>query len=219
MAEHPFYQVLEPAARGRHVIGQIFWIPAFTTERHLFAVRTTSWDRKLPIDTARFGLRQVHHSSVGGDQDLYQQMPIPELKLKTKEDLLVKKVKRRPAILIYREGINTRKLATYCAGIGDAPEPHEHVFAPIFSLRKEENVDSDYPDIFIQQVQTGKFPELMHLPPTSRIIRNESMVAFAAMQVHPRHAIEETDLRVDPLQLAASLEKLKEDTENKILYL
>ncbi|MBM3891551.1 MAG: hypothetical protein FJ388_20760 [Verrucomicrobia bacterium] len=72
---------------------------------------------------------------------------------------MVKKVKRRPAVLILREAVDPRRLATHFSGAGAKPNPNSHVFAPIVLLRKEDNLGQDYPQAFIEKVAAKVFKE------------------------------------------------------------
>jgi hypothetical protein len=82
---------------------------------------------------------------------------------------------RLPDMLILPEGADPRRMATHFSGSGSKPNPNSHVFAPILSLRKEENLGSDYPQPFIDRLSAGELPEFIHLPAEGTIIKNESM--------------------------------------------
>ena len=211
------YRQLTPAERGRHVPGQIFWIPAYGTMQDYHVIRIGRWDRTTDITNASFRIEKKTINTIGDSSDLFQHMPIPELKLKMGEELLVKKVKRRPAVLVLREGVDTRRLAGTYAGIGSKPNPQSHVFAPIFSLRKEENVGSDYPTAFIDKVVASDLPEFIHLPAEGTVLRNESMAVLTQLQLHGESFVEETTLSLKPLYLATALETFWQDLEGQIL--
>jgi hypothetical protein len=214
------YRQLTPAERGRHVPGQIFWIPAYEHMQDYHVVRVSRhWDRRSPIETATFDIDKKAISTIGAPSDLFHHMPIPELKLKMGEELLVKKVKRRPAVLVLREGIDTRRFSITYAGVGSKPNPQSHVFAPIFSLRKEENVGSDYPAAFIEKVAAGELPEFVHLPAEGTILRNESMAVLTQLQLHGESFVEETPLCLKSLYFATALETFWKDLEGQILAL
>jgi hypothetical protein len=213
------YRQLSPADRGRHVPGQIFWIPAYGTMQDYHVVRISSWDRSTDITNARFRIEKKTISTLGDSSDLFHHMPIPELKLKMGEELLVKKVKRRPAVLILREGVDTRRLALSYAGGMTKPNPNSHVFAPIFSLRKEDNVGTDYPVGFIEKVASGELPEYIHLPAEGTILRNESMAVMTQLQLHGESFVEATSLCLKPLYLATALETFWQDLEGRVLEL
>jgi hypothetical protein len=211
------YRQLTPAERGRHVPGQIFWIPAYETMRDYHVVRLERWDRTTEINTATFRIEKKSISTIGAPSDLFHHMPIPELKLKMGEELVVKKVKRRPGVLILREGVDARRLANTYVGVGSKPNPQSHVFAPIFSLRKEENVGQDYPAAFIDKVALGELPEFLHLPAEGTVLRNESMAVLTQLQLHGESFVEETSLCLTPLYLATALESFWQDQEGRIL--
>jgi hypothetical protein len=213
------YRQLSPAERGRHVPGQVFWIPAYGTMQDYHVVRIGRWDRTTDIANASFRIEKKSINTLGESSDLFHHMPIPELKLKMGEELLVKKVKRRPAVLILREGVDTRRLALSYSGTGAKPSPNSHVFAPIFSLRKEDNVGSDYPAAFIEKVSLGELPEFIHLPAEGSILRNESMAVLTQLQMHGERFVEETSLCLKPLYLATALETFWQDLEGQILEL
>jgi len=114
----------------------------------------------------------------------FDELPIPELNLQHKEDLLVQKVKRRPAVLVVREGYNMRRFSEWSANLGKRPNPTRHVFAPIVSLRKQGNLGRDYPEAFIDKVSAAEYPEFIYLPPTERVITTDSMAVLTELQVH-----------------------------------
>ena len=211
------YRTLTPAERGRHLPGQIFWIPAYLNMRDYYVVRIGQWDRTNHITTAQFRIEKKSLEDLGKNADLYQHMPIPELKLTKDEELIVKKVKRRPAVLILREGINTRHMATHITGIGRKPNPNSHVFAPVVSLRKEENLAHEYPQAFIDKVAANELPEFIHLPAEGTVLKNESMAVLTEMQSHNASMVEESDLCLDPVYFAAALETFWQDLEGQIL--
>lgn len=211
------YRKLTTAEKARHILGQIFWIPAYLHMQDYYVVRVGQWDRLQPITTAQFRIEKKSIHGLGRNADLYHHMPIPELKLKMDEELLVKKVKRRPAVLILREGIDPRRIATHSSGIGSRPNPNSHVFAPIVSLRKEDNLGNDYPQPFIDKVSAGELPEYVHLPAQGTVIKNESMAVLTQLQSHGESAVEETGLALDAVYLGAALETFWQDLEGQLL--
>lgn len=203
------YRKLTPADRSRHVPGQIFWIPAYLAMQDYHVVRLDWWDRNQPITTAKFKIEKRTIQTIGRGSDLFQHMPIPELKVAMNEELVIKKVKRRPAVLIWRDGYDPRRYANFSSGrLGRRPEPSTHVFAPVFSLRKNDNLSRDYPDEFIQALIEGdKYPDFVHLPAEGVVIRNESMAVLGQLQSHSEAHVEETDLALTPDYLALVLEQ------------
>jgi hypothetical protein len=212
------YRELSPAERSRHIPGQIFWIPAYISMSDYYVIRIGYWDRLAPISDARFRIEKRNLTELGKENDLYDHMPIPELKLRADEELVVKKVKRRPAVLVLREGLNPRRVATHATGVGQQPNPDTHVFAPVVSLRKEENLGHDYPQAFIEKVVSGILPEFIHLPVEGTVIRNESMALLTHLQSHSAAVVEATRLCLQPLYLAAALETFWQDLEAQVLH-
>jgi len=215
--ENPVYRKLTTAEKARHVLGQIFWIPAYLHMQDYYVVRVGQWDRLAPITSAQFRIEKKSFHGLGRNADLYHHMPIPELKLKMDEELVVKKVKRRPAVLILWEGTDPRRTATHVSGLGPKPNPNSHVFAPIVSLKKEDNLGNDYPQAFIDKVSAGELPEFIHLPAEGVIIKNESMAVLTQLQSHAENAVEETDLVLDAVYLGAALETFWQDLEAQLL--
>lgn len=211
------YRKLTTAEKARHVLGQIFWIPAYLHMQDYYVVRIGQWDRLAPITSAQFRIEKKSFHGLGRNADLYHHMPIPELKLKMDEELVVKKVKRRPAVLILREGTDPRRTATHFSGIGPKPNPHLHVFAPVASLRKEDNLGNDYPHPFIDKVSAGELPEFIHLPAEGTVIKNESMAVLTQLQSHGEGVVEETSLALDAVYLGAALETFWQDLEGQLL--
>ena len=120
-------------------------------------------------------------------------------------------------MLILREGIDPRKLATHFSGVGQKPNPNSHVFAPIVSLRKEGNLGNDYPPEFIEKVSSGELPEFIHLPAEGAVIKNESMALLTQLQSHGECFVEETELALDAVCLGAALETFWQDLEGQLL--
>jgi predicted nucleic acid-binding protein len=151
-----YYRTLGPGERTRHLLGQVFWIPAYEHMEDYHVVRPGPWDRSQPVTKALFFIDKKTISTIGNSTDLFQHMPIPELKILADEELIVKKVKRRPGVLVIREGVSSRRLANMLTGIlPRKPNPDCHVFAPVVSLRKEGNVGRDYPRGFIDKVRAS----------------------------------------------------------------
>ncbi len=157
-----------------------------------YVVRIGQWDRLTPITSAQFRIEKKGFHGLGRNADLYHHMPIPELKLKMDEELVVKKVKRRPAVLILREGSDPRRTATHFAGSGSKPNPNSHVFAPIISLRKEENLGNDYPQPFIDKVSACELPEFIHLPAEGKWFKQFQFI------IHPGHTVEALPTLANP---------------------
>ena len=213
-----YYRALTPGERGRHVPGQVFWIPAYEHMEDYHVIRPGPWDRTQPITTALFFIDKKSINTIGNSSDLFQRMPIPELKILADEELVVKKVKRRPGVLVVREGVNPRRLANLVAGTSPRkPNPDCHVFAPVVSLRKQGNVGRDYPDGFIEKVKSGELPEFIFLPADGKVLLNESMAVLTQLQMHGHRFIEETDLALEQLYLGTTLESFWQDLEGQIL--
>ncbi|MDE3066212.1 MAG: hypothetical protein KGJ60_01535 [Verrucomicrobiota bacterium] len=141
----------------------------------------------------------------------------PELKIRMEEELVVKKVKRRPAVLILRDGCDPRKMATRISGIGARPNPNFHIFAPIVSLREEDNLGNDYPQPFMDKVVAAELPEFIHLPAEGTAIKKESMAVLTQLQSHTEKAIEETDSAPAQDYLGTALETFWQDLEGQIM--
>jgi hypothetical protein len=213
-----YYRTLNPGERSRHVLGQIFWIPAYERMEDYHVVRPGPWDRTQPITTALFSIEKKSISTIGHSTNLFQHMPLPELKILADEELIVKKVKRRPGVLVIREGVSPRRLANVLAGIlPRKPNPDCHVFAPVVSLRKEGNVGRDYPDGFIDKVKAGDLPEFIYLPPDGTVLKNESMALLTQLQVHGERFVEETPLALEQCSFGAALETFWQDLEGQVL--
>lgn len=212
------YRKLTPAERSQHVPGQIFWIPAYLAMQDYHVVRIGRWDRTQPIADAKFKIEKRTIQTIGRESDLYQHMPIPELKVGMDEELVVKKVKRRPAVLIWRDGFDPRKYARFSAGqMGHRPAPSTHIFAPVFSLRKIDNVTKDYPEEFVQGLIAGdKYPDFLHLPAEGVTIKNESMAVLGQLQSHSEAHVEETELALTQDYLVLALEQFWKFAESRI---
>jgi len=211
------YRTLTPKEKGIHTIGQIFWIPAFCTQKSYFVLRINAWDRTRPVAGALFDVKKASVKEVNGFVSPFGELPIPELRLRKNEDLIVSKVKRRPAVLIVREGFNMRNFASFIDGVAKEPEPSRHVFAPIYSLKKEGNTDKDYPASFVERVKVADFPGLIYLPPHNQVIKNESMVVLSELQVHCAQSVGETNLALDQETFGIFLDDFLRDLIDKTL--
>lgn len=205
------YRRLTPKEKGQHVVGQLFWIPAYLHMNDYYVVRVGAWDRTQQIATARFQIEKKTLDTLSQGSDLFHHMPIPELKVGATEELIVKKVKRRPAVMVLREGVNPRRLATHLSGQGPKPNPATHVFAPIVSLVKEHDASHAYPAEFVEKVKQGGLPEFLYLPGAGDVISNESMAVLTELQTHGEQFVEETDLCIKGDYLADSLDRLWQD--------
>ena len=76
-----YYRALTPSDRSRHLLGQVFWIPAYEQMQDYHVIRPGPWDRYQPISTAQFRIEPRTIGTIGRSTDLYQHMPIPELKI------------------------------------------------------------------------------------------------------------------------------------------
>lgn len=159
----------------------------------------------VPVSASDFGCLSENDRI-----DIKKKMPMPELGLELSEELTVVKAKMRPAVLLYRDCLNERRNATYLSGRGGrAPAPSRHLFAPVYSLRKD-NGETDYPPEFIEMVKAGKFPNIVYLPRFRAPIVNESMLVLSDQFLAGIDMVEPTDLAVDPISLACEFSEFEE---------
>lgn len=52
------YRKLTTAEKARHILGQVFWIPAYLHMQDYYVVRVGQWDRLQPITTAQFRIEK-----------------------------------------------------------------------------------------------------------------------------------------------------------------
>lgn len=161
-----FYASLPMGLKNAHQIGQLFWVHAPMTVKNSYTLRVGNWRAGEDISHARLEVKKVEMANPrfgemkAQDRVNTERMPIPEIKLSESEDLVVEKVKMRPAVMVMKDCYNLRLFAD-----GRSKGPNRHIFAPVYSLRKEHETDKDFPDQFIEDVKAGKYPNIVYLPP------------------------------------------------------
>ncbi|MBD5778290.1 hypothetical protein IEN85_02130 [Pelagicoccus sp. NFK12] len=171
----------------------------------------------LPLKAEALTPKEIGKPRESEKVEFHKRMPLPEIGLKSNEDLIVSKVKLRPALLIHCDPVNLRKQANHFAGIlPKAPNPSYYVFAPIYSLRKSE-VDHGFPEAFIEAVKNDEFPNMLYLPAFRTELPNDSVAVLNDPFAAGINAIEETTLQLDPLELASKLEEFGEHVQGEIL--
>lgn len=192
-----FYQKLPVGLKNEHQIGQILWVPSPMTVDSTYTLRIERWFAGKDIAEARLKTERVRLAELGKhcaqERVDMNKMVLPEINLDSSEDLIVNKVKRRPSVLIYRDCFNMRKFAT-----GTAKGPNRHVFAPIYSLKKEAHGEKDYPQDFIEKVKAGGFAHIIYLPPFGTLLKNESMLVLSEMFSVALHAMDPTEYCINP---------------------
>jgi len=225
MSDPSLYVKLPMREKNERQIGQLFWVPCPLTSSSTFTLRIGSWKAGMDIKDAKLEVKKVHRPedigrlSDGLHADL-SRMVIPELDLDSSADLIVGKVKRRPAVLIYKDCHNLRKFAGIESGIqGGASFPNKHVFAPIYSLRKEENLDSSFPEKFIQNVKDHKYPNIVFLPSYATLLKNDSMLVLSEMFVLSINVVSPLDYCIDPTAFSVYLETFNSAIVDEICLL
>ncbi len=204
MNDDAYYLKLPMREKNEHQVGQFFWVPSPMTSPATFSLRIGSWKAGIEIKEAKLVIKKVDKDELGkikeGEKVDLNKMVIPEINLDSSEDLIVSKVKRRPAVLIYKECYNMRKFADVTGGIrGGIVKPNRHIFAPIYSLRKEENLEKSFPATFISKVQNNDYPNILFLPAYSTVLKNDSMLILSEMFSVNIKAITPTDFCLDPM--------------------
>ena len=194
-----FYKKLPMGLKNSHQIGQLFWVHAPMTIKNSYTLRIGKWRAGEDIANAQLEVKRVDMAQPNfgelstQDRVDLERMPIPEIKLGQSEDFVVEKVKMRPAVLIYKDCYNMRDFAG-----GRHKGPNRHVFAPIYSLRKEFEADKEFPESFIEEVRSGKYPNIIHLQPYGTMLRNESMLVLSEMFSVSLRDMRPLELCIDP---------------------
>jgi len=194
-----FYTKLPMGLKNSHQIGQFFWVHAPMTIKNSFTLRIGQWRAGEDISNARLEVKKVEMANPkfgelsAQDRVNLERMPIPEIKLSQSEDLVVERVKMRPAVLIYKDCYNMRDFAA-----GRHKGPNRHVFAPIYSLRKEFESDKEYPEAFIEDVRARKYPNIIHLQSYGTMLPNESMLVLSEVFSVSIRDMRAMELCIDP---------------------
>ena len=205
-----FYRALTHKQKNEHQIGQLFWVPTPMTPESNLALRISSWKAGLDITKAALKVTRLAAEDIGGlsEQERMDmsRMVIPELNLDSSEDLLLTKVKRRPAVLVLRDCYNMRRFADRDIGLRNIRvEPNRHVFAPVYSLRKEENLGTNYPDAFVEKAKEGKYPNVVFLPAFDTLLKNDSMLLLSELFAVGINSMSPTEYCIDPLLFGVRL--------------
>lgn len=217
------YTELDRPAMRAHRPGQVFWVPAPMLTAQALAMRIGFLKEGQDITQAPLRLERLRPEDIGSPKEaekveFHKRMPIPEINLSASEDLLVQKVKIRPAVLLFKSGIDMRRFSRFATGLTSKPvNPNHYVFAPVYSLRKDDNISTNYPDAFIEKVKNGDYPNLLHLPAYKSHLPNESMLVLDDLFGVGIHAFRETPLCIEPLELASKLEEFFEFFQGEIL--
>lgn len=218
-----FYIELDKPKMRQHQPGQIFWVPAPIISATALGMRLGFLKEGQDISDAslsieRLDLKDLCCPKEAEKVEFYKRMPIPEIQLSASEDLLIQKVKMRPAVLLFKSGINMRRFSLFEIGRTSKDVlPNHYIFAPIYSLKKEENVQTDYPEPFIEKVKDNTYPHLQHLPAYKTHLPNESMVVLDDLFGVGIRAFRETPLAIQPLELAAKLEEFFDYVQGEML--
>jgi hypothetical protein len=218
-----FYRELQAGAMRAHQPGQIFWVPAPIISKDALGLRLGYLKEGQDITTVPLTISRLRCEDIGRPAEaekveFHKRMPLPEIDLSASEDLLIHKVKKRPAVLLFKSGLHPRRFANFSASLTSKPvNPNHYVFAPIYSLRKQNNVGNDYPPAFIADLKAGKFPQLLHLPAYKHHLPNESMAVLNDLFGVGIQAFEETPLAIDALELASKLEEFFEYFQGELL--
>jgi len=198
-----FYRKLPLRLKNERQFSQVFWAPAPCITPSTLALRLGSLKAGTDIRDAQLELVRLDANTFGGHSEtervnIKMKMPMPELGLNLSEELTVVKAKLRPAVLIFRNCTNLRREARFVAKITGKPvEPNRHLFAPVFSLRKDDGT-TDYPAEFIQLVQSAKYPHILFLPASSGPIKNDSMLVLSDTFQAGIATVDPTDWCIDP---------------------
>ena len=217
------YTELDRPAMRAHRPGQFFWVPGPMLTDRVLAIRLGFLKEGQDITQAPLRIERLRPEDIGRPTEaekveFHKRMPIPEINLSASEDLLIQKVKIRPAVLLFKSGINMRRFSQLAAGLTSKPvNPNHCVFAPVYSLRKDENLSTDYPDAFIEKLKNGDYPNLLHLPAYKSHLPNESMLVLDDLFGVGIHAFRESPLCIEPLELASKIEVFFEFFQGEIL--
>jgi hypothetical protein len=206
-----FYIKLPLKEKNDYQIGQIFWVPAPLFAETTFSLRIDNWKAGEDITQAHLQIRKVATSALGKLEEVERvdmnRMVIPEIALDSSEDLVVSKVKRRPAVLLSKDCYNMRNYARY-ETISGAKKcgPNALVFAPIYSMCKEESLYQDYPELFIQKVKEDKYPYILFMPSYSSLMKNDSMLILSKLFSVAFHSAEATKYCIDPICFGSKID-------------
>lgn len=219
-----FYQEITPTESRSHRPGQIFRVPAPMINNRPIGLRIGHMKagqdiKDMPFKAEVLGPRDMGKATEAEKVQFYKRMPLPEIDLASNEDLILQKVKLRPAVLLFMDGVNYRRLAEFeSGGRKKRPNPNHYVFAPIYSLKKDGDSGTDYPEEFIEALKEGdSYPHLIHLPPFGRHLPNESMAVLSDPFGVGINCLIETQLVIQPLSLAVIMQQFFESVAAELL--
>lgn len=211
-----FYIKLPMREKNEKQVGQVFWVPCPMHADATFTLRIGNWKAGEDISEARLSVKRVNTADLGkicaGERVDMERMVLPELKLDSSEDLVVNRVKRRPAVLISKDCYNLRKFADIASGLRSSAKlgPNRLIFAPVYSLRKEEHQSKSYPEAFIQKLTADHYPTMLFLPAYGTVMKNDSMLVLSELFSVNFNAADPTDWCIDPVTFAMKFNQFDE---------
>ena len=160
--EKDFYQKLPLGYHANHSFGQIFW-----THAHYSFENVQFWRPVIDPDEPTKTIASTFNM-VGWPSDAFNRpFPLQAPALKTDEEFIVVKAKRRPVVLIQTErpliGI---KNAGYRGKFGR----HRTLVAQMFSIADKRTGESKYDNALVERVRRMEFPQLLFMPKTAAFV-------------------------------------------------
>ncbi len=171
----PFYEKLPSDFRVNHRFGQIFWTHAYYPHENLQIWRPVEQDSTEPLKTMA---HQFRIQAAGADA-FKRSMPLHTPALKSREEFIVIKAKRRPVILAqscspFHSGENRGYKAKFSRQLC--------LVALCFGIVDKDTNRTKFDPALIDRIRAMEFPQVMFLPQSPGVFEGDGMVRLDQMQ-------------------------------------
>jgi hypothetical protein len=168
-----FYKKLPLGYHTNHSFGQIFWTHVYYPYEHL-----QFWRPLVDPDEPTKSTATSFTITTAGEDAFKRGYPLATPPLKTTEEFVVVRAKRRPVILIQKlpplAGLDNR-------GFRGTIHRKRCLVAPTFSLLDAATGQTKFNPTILERMRRLEFPELLFLPQYSGVIKVDSMLRLDDM--------------------------------------
>lgn len=172
--EKDFYQKLPLGYHAKHTFGQVFWTHAYYPHEDL-----KLWRPVLDPNEKTQTLATTFRIESAGQDAFRRSYPLANPSLKSEEEFLVIRAKRRPVILIQNEpplsGVDNR-------GFSGKFHRKRCLVAQVYSLVDSVTERPKFNPAIIDRIREMEFPELLFLPRLPGLFKVESMLRLDEIQ-------------------------------------
>ncbi|HUT44224.1 MAG TPA: hypothetical protein VMW95_07785 [Desulfobacterales bacterium] len=191
-----FFDTINPNA---YRPGQICWVPTPNIDpipRILDVERNTSTEHV----NVKFELRQANRSDDFKKRD--RSLPIKHLNLRSNEELLTQRAKKRPAIILSSQVDIFPDITRLLRQKGKKHQQQDCMFVvPCYSVQKDEYGNGFIPEI-VARIQCLMYKQFFYLPQSTKF--HELVARFDRIQI----VIEKTPAAIEPSEVCLSDELL-----------